>query len=139
MSRYDSLCSLCDHALPDDADRCPEHPLGGTYMRQSEAQPPSPSEPTCQQREFTAEDQATLDRSGFGMATGPECGKPAKWIECGEQLKVCDDHRCRCKMPLHPPPEKGPAEVWVMLDSNGKPAAVLSSKAPDTIRYTRAR
>jgi hypothetical protein len=36
-TRYESLCAVCDHEIPDDADRCPDHDTGGTYMRQSEA------------------------------------------------------------------------------------------------------
>ena len=37
MSKYESICSACDNVLPDDAERCADHPLSGIYMVQREA------------------------------------------------------------------------------------------------------
>lgn len=74
MSRYDSLCSLCDHALPDDADRCPDHPLSGTYMVQSE--PHDGATPQIRAPLTPSEDAATRKDAECGAATS--CGSVSR-------------------------------------------------------------
>lgn len=50
--------------------------------------------PTCQHRAFLPADY----ESDTDIGTGPECGKPARWLSCTPIIDqpVCEEHRCRC-------------------------------------------
>jgi hypothetical protein len=51
----------------------------------------------CERREFTAADETRDD----GFSTGPMCGNPARWANCDPVgMPACDDHVCRCRVPL---------------------------------------
>lgn len=39
MSRYESLCSVCDHVIPDERETCAEHDGAGVYMKRSDPPP----------------------------------------------------------------------------------------------------
>jgi hypothetical protein len=58
---------------------------------------------TCQHREYMADDLARND----GFSTGAICGKPARWANCDPLgMPACDDHVCRCRIPLGPYDQK---------------------------------
>ncbi len=55
------------------------------------------ADPTCEHREYTAEDA----QRDLGIATGAVCGNPARWANCDPiGMPACDEHVCRCRIPL---------------------------------------
>jgi hypothetical protein len=79
------------------------------------------NEPAEQPPEVPCEERAYLEGDTPGFPSGALCGSPAVYRNCGTTpaYPCCDEHKCRCRIPLHKPEVPAPSDVWLNVMPGG--------------------